>query len=68
MATDFINAEKLRKEFLTREPRKTIKNICTARPKWNGCDYCDVYSGCGLECWKQDAKHKCIFVQEVKQC
>lgn len=64
--TDFENAEKLRKEHLTRRARKTIKNICKARPNWNGCDYCDVYAGPGLECWKQDGPHKCVFVVEVK--
>jgi hypothetical protein len=65
--TDLQNAERLRKEYLTRTPRKTIKNICKALPNWNGCDYCDVYSGNGLECWKQNAAHKCVHIQEVKQ-
>ena len=64
--TNYINAEQLRSEYITREPRKTIKNICTARPNWNGCDYCDVYGGCGSECWKQYAKHNCAHVREEK--
>ena len=63
--TDYQNAEHLRDEYNTRRPRKTITNICMARPKWNGCDYCDVYSGNGLECWKQDGKHNCIHVREI---
>ena len=65
--TDLQNAEKLRYEFLTRPARKKIVNICTARPKWNGCDYCDVYAGPGLECWKQNASHSCVFVKEEKK-
>lgn len=58
--TNYENAERLRKEYLTRKPDKTMVNICTARRDWNGCDYCDVYAGAGLECWKQDGKHNCI--------
>lgn len=66
--TDKKNAETLRAYYLTHEPRKTIINICTARKNWNGCDYCDVYAGAGLECWKQDGKHNCIRCrQEVKK-
>ena len=64
---DYENAERLRKLYLIKERRKTVTNICTARPNWNGCDYCDVYSGPGLECWKQDGKHKCVFVREEKR-
>ena len=60
------NAERLRSEYITRKPRKTVKNICTARPNWNGCDYCDVYGGNGLDCWKQDGKHECCHVREEK--
>lgn len=63
--TNFVNAEKLRAEYLTRPARKSVVNICNARPNWNGCDYCDVYAGCGSECWKQDGKHNCIRVTEV---
>ncbi len=64
--TDYKNAEALRSEYLQQTPRKTVKNICCARPNWNGCDYCDVYSGAGLECWKQDGRHNCVHVREVK--
>ncbi len=64
--TNYKNAEKLRDEYLKRPARKTIKNICNARPNWSGCDYCDVYSGWGLECWKQDGAHKCVHVSEVR--
>lgn len=63
--TDYKNAERLRAEYLQQTPRKTIRNICAARPNWNGCDYCDVYSGAGLECWKQDGKHNCVYAREV---
>lgn len=28
---DYENAERLRAEYLTRTPRATIKNVCTAR-------------------------------------
>lgn len=65
--TDLQNAEKLRYEFLTRSARKNTINICNARPNWNGCDYCDVYAGPGLECWKQNAKHTCVHVTEEKR-
>ena len=65
--TDYNNAERLRREYLTRTPRKTVRNICRARANWNGCDYCDAYSGGGLECWKQDTRHTCVHVMEVKE-
>ena len=58
------NAEMLRTEYLTRKPRKTIRNVCSARKNWNGCDYADVYSGMGCDCWKQDGKHNCIRCRE----
>ena len=64
--TNLENAERVRKYYLTHEKRKTVTNICNAKPNWNGCDYCDIYSGCGLECWKQDGKHNCIKCSEVK--
>lgn len=64
--TDQANAERLRAEYITRSRRKTVRNVCHARPNWNGCDYCDVYSGPGLDCWKQNAAHKCLFVREEK--
>ena len=64
--TDYKNAEKLREKYITQPRRKTIKNICMGRPNWNGCDYCDVYAGPGLECWKQDGKHTCVHVREEK--
>lgn len=62
--TDLKNAEKLRDYYIKNNGRKTIINICTARPNWNGCDYCDIYAGAGLPCWKQDAKHNCIRCKE----
>ena len=65
--TDLNNAERLREEYLTRPARKTVKNICNAVPNWTGCDYCDVYAGPGLECWKQNAKHTCVYVTEEKR-
>ena len=58
--TDTKNAETLREYYLTHKPRAKLVNICTRRPNWNGCDYCDVYAGAGLECWKQDGPHNCI--------
>lgn len=66
--TDHENAERMRHEYLTRPQRKTVVNICTARPNWNGCDYCDMYSGAGLECWKQNAAHACVrCVQRIRE-
>jgi len=65
--TNTENAEKLRKYYLTHEQRKTKTNICTARRNWNGCDYCDIYAGAGLECWKQDGKHTCIHCRECER-
>ena len=62
--TDYTNAEKLRREHDRRTPRKNTRNVCRARPYWNGCDYCDVYGGAGLDCWKQDKKHNCIYCEE----
>jgi len=64
--TDYANAENLRREKDRRTPRKNVQNICRAHPNWNGCDYCDVYGGYGLLCWKQDSKHKCVNVEEVR--
>lgn len=58
--TDYQNAERLRKYYLTHKQSKQFINICTRTPKWNGCDYCDVYAGISLPCWKQDGKHNCI--------
>ena len=63
--TDFENAERLRKHYLTHKKRQNKTNICQAQKNWNGCDYCDVYSGCGLECWKQDGKHNCVKCHEI---
>lgn len=65
--TNYENAERLRKYYLIHEGRKTVENICTRKPNWNGCDYCDVYSGVGLPCWKQDGKHNCVGVIEVRK-
>ena len=65
--TDYKNAENLRQEYLTRTPRKTLVNVCKARPRWNGCDYCDVYAGTGLECWKQDGPHNCCHCEQMKK-
>ena len=62
--TDTANAERLREYYLTHKPRQRVKNICTGVKNWNGCDYCDIYSGAGLECWKQDGKHYCVRVRE----
>lgn len=62
--TDFANAEILRKYYLL-HPVKEEKNICRARPNWNGCDYCDVYAGAGLPCWKQDGKHNCCHCERI---
>lgn len=63
--TNFENAERLRKLYLSRTPRKGKKNICQALPKWNGCDYCDIYAGRGLECWEQTKKHNRCHCKEV---
>ena len=65
--TDVVNAEKLRAYYLTRRKRKSIANICRASRNWNGFDYCDVYSGAGCECWKQDAKHNCVHCEEIQR-
>lgn len=64
--TNLENAERLREYYLTHEKRKATTNICNGKPKWNGCDFCDIYGGCGLECWKQDGKHNCIHCTEKK--
>ena len=65
--TDHKNAEKLYQEYKTRTRRKTVVNACTARPKWNGCDFCDVYKyDVNGECWKQNGKHSCVHVMEEK--
>ena len=63
--TNIENAENLRRYYLTHDKRKNKTNICTARKNWNGCDYCDIYAGCGCECWKQDSSHNCVRVMEV---
>ena len=63
--TDYANAERLRKYYLTHKQRQDAKNICRALPNWNGCDYCDIYAGAGLECWKQDGQHDCCKVEAV---
>ena len=57
--TDVENAEKLRTYYLTHNPRKGTRNVCTGRRNWNVCDYGDIYGGCGEDCWKQDGNHKC---------
>ena len=54
MATNVNNAERLRSYFLSHKQRENIINVCRARPNWDGCDYCDLYSGSGLPCWKQE--------------
>lgn len=64
--TDLINAERLRKEYLNGPQNAKKKNICRAKRNWNGCDYCDVYAGYGLECWKQGKPHNCCHCQEVE--
>ena len=66
MATNVNNAERLRSYFLSHKQRENIINVCRARPNWDGCDYCDLYSGSGLPCWKQDDKHNCCKLEEVK--
>lgn len=61
--TDYTNAENLRRDHdrhNTQEYNYKFINICKARPNWDGCDYCDVYGGCGLECWKQGRAHNCV--------
>lgn len=65
--TDFENAEKLRTYHLTHKNRKSKTNICRGKRNWNGCDYCDVYSGSGRQCWKQDGTHSCIRCEEVAE-
>lgn len=65
--TDTANAERLRTYYLTHQKRKAVVNICRARRDWNGCDYCDIYSGSGCECWKQDARHNCIHCEEMEK-
>ena len=64
--TDYANAERLRRYYLTHKQRQGVTNICRALPNWNGCDYCDIYAGAGLECWKQDGQHDCRKVEAVK--
>ena len=65
--TDYENAERLHQEYLTRPQRKTLVNICRARPNWNGCDFCDIYSGPGMECWKQNDRHNCCYCEQQKR-
>ena len=48
MATNVNNAERLRSYFLSHKQRENIINVCRARPNWDGCDYCDLYSGSGF--------------------
>ena len=49
--TNLENAERLRKAYLqSTNTKHKVKNICRAIPNWNGCDYCDVYAGSGIEC------------------
>lgn len=62
-----LNAERLRKLYVTQKPRKTLVNICTARRNWDGCDFCDVYAGCGLECWEQTKRHDCCKCEQRKR-
>lgn len=64
--TKLENADKLRMEYIKNTPRKNIVNICHARPNWNGCDYCDIYAGGGLECWEQTKSHWCCYCAEVE--
>lgn len=65
--TNYENAEKLREKYIS-EPHteSKIRNICRAKRNWNGCDYCDVYAGSGLECWKQGKKHNCCGCERVE--
>ena len=65
--TDYKNAERLHDYYLTHKKQKTVVNICRARKNWNGCDYCDVYAGSGLECWKQTGPHYCVHCERVKR-
>lgn len=65
--TETMNAEKLRDYYLTHPARKSVVNICTGRRNWNVCDYGDIYAGAGLECWKQDGKHRCIRCTEKER-
>ncbi len=64
--TDYKNAERLRAAYLANpcEGAK-VRNICRALPNWNGCDYCDTYSGAGLDCWKQGKPHNCCHCERV---
>ena len=64
--TNLENAERLRKAYLqSTNTKHNVKNICRAIPNWNGCDYCDVYAGSGIECWKQGSKHNCCHCERV---
>lgn len=66
--TNLENAEKLRSIYLsTINTKQRIKNICRARKNWNGCDYCDVYAGSGLECWKQGSRHDCCHCERIQE-
>jgi hypothetical protein len=67
--TNYSNAERLRREHdkhNTLEHNYKFINICRARPSWDGCDYCDVYGGSGLECWKQGSAHNCVKCERKK--
>ncbi len=63
--TNLANAEQLRKIYLLApHPEAKKRNICRASRNWNGCDYCDMYAGNGLECWKQGKKHFCCYCEQ----
>jgi hypothetical protein len=64
---DYKNAESLRTAYLSNEKHARFVNVCTAKRNWNGCDYCDVYSGRGLECWKQGTVHNCVHCVQVER-
>ena len=64
--TDYDNAERLRKHYLLDTTKHTTKNICRAKPNWNGCDYCDVYAGSGEECWNQKSDFKCCHCERIE--
>lgn len=65
--TDYANAERLRKVYLSYDHSSKMVNICRAKRNWNGCDYADVYAGSGLECWKQGGEHNCIRCERVER-
>lgn len=66
--TDYKNAEKLYRKYTTCTHGKNTKNVCLARPNWNGCDFCNVYKYIvNGECWKQNGAHNCVYVKGEKQ-